>query len=82
MELLLNTVGRGNDPGQHDADHPDFVAAQMNRRPRQTLGWLRPAQALGRLLSEASIAAGVATTECIRPPPPSRFEPLFSPITT
>lgn len=61
--LLRQYFPKGTDLSQHDADHLDFVAAQMNRRPRQTLGWLRPAQALGRLLSEASTSAGVATTE-------------------
>lgn len=61
--LLRQYFPKGTDLSQHDADHLDFVAAQMNRRPRQTLGWQRPAQALGRLLSEASTSAGVATTE-------------------
>lgn len=61
--LLRQYFPKSTDLSQHDADHLDFVAAQMNRRPRQTLGWLRPAQALGRLLSEASTSAGVATTE-------------------
>jgi transposase, IS30 family len=60
--LLRQYFPKGTDLSQHDADHLDFVAAQMNRRPRQTLGWLRPAQALGRLLSEASTSAGVAMT--------------------
>jgi transposase, IS30 family len=61
--LLRQYFPKGTDLSQHDADHLDFVAAQMNRRPRETLGWLRPAEALGRLLSSASQSAGVATTE-------------------
>jgi IS30 family transposase len=61
--LLRQYFPKSTDLGQHSAEHLDFVAAQLNRRPRQTLGWLRPAQALGRLLSEASISAGVATTD-------------------
>ena len=60
--LLRQYFPKGTDLSQHDADHLDFVAAEMNRRPRQTLGWLRPAQALGRLISQASESAGVATT--------------------
>ncbi|HEX2682256.1 MAG TPA: IS30 family transposase [Candidatus Dormibacteraeota bacterium] len=60
--LLRQDFPKGTDLSQHGADHLDFVAAQMNRRPRQTLGWLRPAQALSRLLSAASQSAGVATT--------------------
>lgn len=61
--LLRQYFPKGTDLSQHDAEHLDFVAAQMNRRPRETLGWLRPAQALGRLLSESSESPGVATTE-------------------
>ena len=61
--LLRQYFPKGTDLSQHDSDHLDFVAAQMNRRPRETLGWLRPAEALGRLLSTASQSAGVATTE-------------------
>jgi transposase, IS30 family len=61
--LLRQYFPKGTDLSQYDADHLDFVAAQMNRRPRETLGWLRPAEALGQLLSTASQSAGVATTE-------------------
>jgi len=61
--LLRRYFPKGTDLSQHSAEHLDFVAAQMNRRPRQTLGWLRPAQALGKLLSSTSETAGVATTE-------------------
>jgi IS30 family transposase len=32
---------------QHDLDH---VAAELNGRPRQTLGWMTPSQALDQLL--------------------------------
>jgi IS30 family transposase len=60
--LLRQYFPKGTDLSQHDAEHLDFVAAQMNRRPRETLGWLRPAQALGRLLSSTSQSAGVAST--------------------
>jgi transposase, IS30 family len=61
--LLRQYFPKGTDLRQHNADDLDFVAAQMNRRPRETLGWMRPAEALGRLLSQASESAGVATTE-------------------
>ena len=61
--LLRQYFPKASDLSQHDAAHLDFVAAQMNRRPRETLGWLRPAQALGHLLSATSKSAGVATTE-------------------
>jgi IS30 family transposase len=61
--LLRQYFPKGTDLRQHNAEGLDFVAAQMNRRPRETLGWMRPAEALGRLLSKASESAGVATTE-------------------
>ena len=61
--LLRQYFPKGTDLSQHDADHLDFVAAQMNRRPRETLGWLRPAEALGCLLSSTSQSVGVASTE-------------------
>jgi IS30 family transposase len=61
--LLRQYFPKGTDLDQHSPDYLDFVAAQMNRRPRETLNWTRPAEALGRLLSTASESAGVATTE-------------------
>jgi len=38
------------------------VADQMNRRPRKTLGWMDPAEALAGLFSTASEQPGVAPT--------------------
>jgi IS30 family transposase len=60
--LLRQYFPRGTDLSIHGPDYLDFVSAQMNRRPRQTLGWERPAQALGRLLSMPS-DPGVAPTD-------------------
>jgi IS30 family transposase len=60
--LLRQYFPKGTDLSGYGSDYLDFVAAQMNRRPRETLGWIRPAQALGRLLSTPSIPATVATT--------------------
>jgi len=37
------------------------VAATLNGRPRKTLGWKTPAEALDALLSDAQLT-GVATT--------------------
>ncbi|MDT4958020.1 MAG: hypothetical protein QOD31_1819, partial [Pseudonocardiales bacterium] len=34
----------------HTGKHLDFVAAELNARPRKTLGWQTPAQALDKLL--------------------------------
>ncbi len=60
--LLRQYFPKGTNLSLHGAEYLEFVSAQMNRRPRQTLGWLRPAQALGRLLSTPSEPAGVAPT--------------------
>jgi transposase, IS30 family len=61
--LLRQYFPKGTDLSQHGPDYLDFVAAQMNRRPRETLGWLRPAQALGRLFSTTSEQPSVAPTD-------------------
>ncbi len=61
--LLRQYFPKGTDLSQHGPDYLEFVSAQMNRRPRKTLGWLRPAQALGRLFSTASEQASVALTD-------------------
>src|SRR5437870_2565731 len=45
--LLRQYFPKGTDLDQHSPDYLDFVAAQMNRRPRETLSWTRPAEALG-----------------------------------
>lgn len=60
--LLRQYFPKGTDLTQHDAAYLEFVADQMNRRPRKTLGWLHPAEALDRLFSSASEQAGVAPT--------------------
>ena len=60
--LLRQYFPKGTDLSGHHPDYLEYVAAQMNRRPRKTLGWLNPAEALDRLLSKASAQAGVATT--------------------
>lgn len=58
--LLRQYFPKGTDLSSHGPDYLEFVAVQMNRRPRQTLAWQRPAQVLGHLFSAASEAAGVA----------------------
>jgi len=44
----------------HSKAHLDAVAAELNARPRKTLGWCSPAQALDQLLSQPDL---VATTD-------------------
>jgi IS30 family transposase len=43
---------KGEDLSIYPKDYLDYVAAQLNRRPRKTLGWKRPADALNELLSQ------------------------------
>lgn len=39
----------------------DVVAHQLNGRPRETLGWRTPAEALGQLLQESTSVGGAST---------------------
>jgi IS30 family transposase len=59
--LLRQYFPKGTDLSRHSRAELDRVAAQLNARPRKTLGWDTPAQALTRLLSPPT-TTGVATT--------------------
>src|SRR5918997_4277393 len=50
--LLRQYFPKGTDLAAYPAEHLDAVAAQLNGRPRKTLGFKTPAEALARLLSD------------------------------
>ena len=58
--LLRQYFPKGTDLGAHGADDLAAVAATLNGRPRKTLGWRTPAEALDAVLR--SVQAGVAMT--------------------
>jgi IS30 family transposase len=49
--LLRQYFPRGTDLARHDAEDLDAVAAALNGRPRKTLSWRTPAEALNEFLS-------------------------------
>jgi IS30 family transposase len=59
--LLRQYFPKGTDLAAHDAAHLDAVAHALNTRPRKTLGWRTPADALDTILRETQ-KANVATT--------------------
>jgi transposase, IS30 family len=58
--LLRQYFPKGTDLSVHTPGHLAAVAAELNDRPRQTLGWRSPAEAMAELLS-ADHNSGVAT---------------------
>ncbi len=59
--LLRQYFPKGTDLAKHSASDLEAVAAALNSRPRKTLGWKTPAEALNDHLLSIQIG-GVATT--------------------
>jgi IS30 family transposase len=58
--LLRQWFAKGTDLSVFPADYLDYVAAKLNNRPRQTLDWKTPAEALDELLSNPPTVASTA----------------------
>ena len=52
--LLRQYFPKGTDLSVHSPEHLAAVAAELNERPRQTLNWQTPAEALNQLLASAA----------------------------
>ncbi len=52
--LLRQYFPKGTDLSVHSPQHLAAVAAELNERPRQTLNWATPAEALNQLLASAA----------------------------
>jgi transposase, IS30 family len=59
--LLRQYFPSGKTVARYTQEQLDMVAAQLNGRPRETLGWKSPAKKLAQVLEESSVA-GVAPT--------------------
>jgi IS30 family transposase len=60
--LLRQYLPKGEDLSFYGPGMLDQIAAQLNGRPRKTLGWRTPAEALERLLSDPSDPPVASTT--------------------
>lgn len=60
--LLRQYFAKGTNLSVFPADYLDYVAAKLNNRPRKTLDWKTPAEALDELLSNPFKPPTVAST--------------------
>ncbi|WP_202915772.1 IS30 family transposase [Mycolicibacterium sp. CBMA 234] len=60
--LLRQWFAKGTDLSVFPSDYLDYVATKLNNRPRQTLGWKTPVEALHELLCNPPDSPTVATT--------------------
>ncbi len=60
--LLRQYFPKGTDLSGYHRDYLDFVATQLNGRPRKRLDWRTPAEALDQLLCDPGSRPGVALT--------------------
>lgn len=49
--LVRQYFPKGTDLSVHSQAHLDTVACELNARPRQTLGWMKPSEALAKIVA-------------------------------
>jgi IS30 family transposase len=60
--LLRQYFPKGTDLSRHGRGDLDAVSHALNNRPRKTLGWKTPAEAMAELLESVQQQSGVAST--------------------
>jgi transposase, IS30 family len=69
--LLRQYLPKGSDLALHDQAALDEIAAELNGRPRKTLGWENPAERMAMLLGEpAPVHSGLTAPIAAAPRPP------------
>ena len=52
--LLRQYLPKSTDLSEHDQDRLDQIAAELNARPRLTLGWMTPSEVLARTVASTA----------------------------
>ena len=64
--LLRQYLPKGTNLAAHTEADLDAIAAELNARPRKTLDWTTPAQALDQLLSNWAVSRILDSSSCCR----------------